>query len=214
MAFRSARPHIVYVLLFSFVLAVFPSQVKAGNGVKILPLDEFVSTVQTGEVGVLRGIYVPEVLAGRIVPQPEDDPSFVSTNENTLTQFRLASQAGSTGLLAHNYLAGRDFFKVGEGQIFYLVYGDGHTETFIVTQILRFRALDPENIWSSFIDLEQGGLFSASDLFSKIYDRPGRVILQTCIQVGGEASWGRLFIIAEPYLVKAVEPEIKHTPFK
>jgi hypothetical protein len=101
-------------------------------------------------------------------------------------------------LLAHNYLAGKYFIRLKEGQAFYLVYGDGHTQEFVVADIQRFRALDPENVWSSFLDLKYGALLSSTELFSKIYDQPGKVILQTCIRADGQPSWGRLFLIAEP----------------
>jgi len=208
MALRSARPYIVSILLSALILAFFPSHVEAGNGVTIPPLHEFIRTVRNGEVDSLRGVYVPQVLASPIVSQPEDDPSFVSGQENTLTLFGQAARVGSTGLLAHNYLAGRYFTKVGEQQVFYLVYGDGHTEAFVVTQILRFRALEPDNIWSRFIDLSHGEIISASDLFSEVYAQPGRVVLQTCIRAGGESSWGRLFILAEPMVVKSIATDL------
>jgi hypothetical protein len=151
------------------------------------------------------------VLASPIVSQPEGDPGFVSTSENTLTQFRLAQGAGSTGLLAHNYLAGKYFFMMEAGQVFYLVYGDGHTETFIVTELSRYRALDPDNVWSKFIDLQQGSFLSASALFSKMYAHPGHVVLQTCIYAAGNSSWGRLFVVAEPYTVNVLASDPRST---
>lgn len=204
MAPRSARPHIVSVLALVLVLTLFPGRVEADNGVVLPLLEEFASEVSNGEAGSLRGIYVPEVFASRIVLQPKDDPTFVSSEEDALTEFALAHQAGSTGLLAHNYLAGRNFSKVKQDQVFYLVYGDGRTEAYIVTEVLRYKALDPQSVWSYFVDLRHGNLVSASRLFSDVYGEPGRVVLQTCIFAAGDASWGRLFIIAEPFEVNLV----------
>ncbi|MFT3894825.1 MAG: hypothetical protein QM730_24610 [Anaerolineales bacterium] len=198
MALRSARSYILSILLSVFLLSLFPSRVGAEDGSQIPPLEEFIGSITNGNQDSLRGIYIPEILAGRIVSQPEDDPAFVSGEENTLTQFTLAAKAGSTGLLAHNYLAGKYFARLQEGQVFYLVYGDGHVQEFVVADVQRFRALDPENVWSSFLDLKHGTILSSAKLFSKVYDQPGKVILQTCIRANGRASWGRLFLIAEP----------------
>jgi len=70
---------------------------------------------------------------------------------------------------------------------------------FVVTEILRYQALDPNNTSSKFVDLETNRLLSARDLFAKVYKRRGQVIFQTCIAAGQEPSWGRLFIVSEPY---------------
>lgn len=199
MVFRSARPHILTVILLALVLSLFPVRAGADAASDLPSLEEFTAAVQNGEAEALRGIYIPDVLAAEVVQQPEDDPAFVSSQENTVTQFRMADGVGSTGLLAHNYLAGQSFFQVEEGQIFFLVYGDGRTEVYVVKRILHFRALDPDSVWSNFIDLQNAHLISASHLFSKVYAQPGHVILQTCIQMREEPSWGRLFIDAVPY---------------
>lgn len=199
MTFRSARPHILSMILLALFMSLFPVRAGADAASDLPSLEEFSDAIRNGDAEALRGIYIPDVLAAEVVQQPEDDPAFVSSQENTLTQFRMAEEAGSTGLLAHNYLAGDAFFQMQEGQVFFLVYGDGRTEVFVVKRILRFRALDPNSVWSNFIDLRNAHLISASHLFSKVYAQPGHVILQTCIQVGEESSWGRLFIDAIPY---------------
>ncbi len=69
---------------------------------------------------------------------------------------------------------------------------------FVVTEILRYQALDPNSTSSNFLDLETNRLLSARDLFAKVYKRRGQVIFQTCIASAEEPSWGRLFIISEP----------------
>lgn len=199
MNFRNGQARFVYILLVTVLLAFHPNRVEAGGGVELPRLEEFVRVVSDGEADTLRGIYIPDVFAAWIVSQPENDPAFVSSEENTLTSFELAANAGSIGLLAHNYLTGKYFSQIEEDQIIYLVYGDGHMATYTVTQIERFHAFDPDNVWSNFIDLGSGEFLSASDLFSKTYAQPGRLILQTCIRAGGNSSWGRLFVITEPY---------------
>jgi hypothetical protein len=169
------------------------------NGASLPVLDEFVSQVRDGQAGKLRGIYIPEILAARIVQQPAKNYEFVSPRQNIVTQFGLASQFGSTGLLAHNYLAGESFLFLKENQKFYLIYGDGQVSAFLVTEILRYKALEPTSTSSRFVGLENNDTLLASELFSKVYDRNGDVILQTCIEVDENPLWGRLFVIAEPY---------------
>ena len=197
MAYLSPRHRFLASLLLVFLLAVCPTAARAQANVP--PLAEFIEQVRNGDATSPRGIYIPGVLADVVTQQPEHDPAFVSTAENTLTQFGPAASHGSIGLLAHNSLAGKDFFRLGEGQLLYLIYGDGSLAAFRVTHLLRAQALSPEHIWSNFIDLDTGGLLTAAHLFDNVYDQPGRLILQTCIEAHGNPSWGRLFVIAEPY---------------
>ncbi|MFH1184927.1 MAG: hypothetical protein V1755_07795, partial [Chloroflexota bacterium] len=117
---------------------------------------------------------------------------------NVLTQFGKASQRGSTGLLAHNYLAGAQFALIEMGQPIYLIRGDGRKTSFVVTDIFRFQALQPNSVDSEFIDLASGAQMSAATLFSRMYSRHGAVVLQTCIASDGIRTWGRLFVIAAP----------------
>jgi hypothetical protein len=172
------------------------------DSVSLPSLSQFADQIKNNQDGELSGIYVPDILAARIVQQPKSHPEFVSTRQNILTQFDLASQFGSTGLLAHNYLAGESFSYLKENQKFYLIYGDGQIAAFVVTEILRYQALSPTNPSSKFIDLANNDTLTASELFSRIYERPGQVILQTCIAAENNSSWGRLFVIAKPYSQK------------
>jgi hypothetical protein len=52
------------------------------------------------------------------------------------------------------------------------------------------------------MDLNTYGVLKASEVFSRVYERQGQAIFQTCISRGDELSWGRLFVIAEPYSSK------------
>ena len=198
---RSIRAFSVLFILFMTFIPVNGVQALMGHphGDSLLLLDAFVSQIRNGQSTDLRGLYIPEILAARVVQQPIGNNEFVSPRQNVVTQFELASRVGSTGLLAHNYLAGESFSSLKEDQKFYLIYGDGQVQTFVVTEILRFQALQPTNPWSEFRDLENGDFLTASAVFSKVYDKPGRVIFQTCITIGSNISWGRLFVIAEPY---------------
>lgn len=205
MALKSIR-FILAPILLCFVLftAFFPiDSAQAFDGVsntEALPLlSIFVSQLKNGQADQVRGVYVPEILAASVVQQPEGHNEFVSTRQNTVTQFGLASQFGSTGLLAHNDLAGASFSHLKIGQKIYLIYGNGQVSTFVVAEILRYQALNPNSITSTFVELDTRDLLKASEVFSKVYNRPGQMVFQTCISKGDELSWGRLFVVAKPY---------------
>jgi hypothetical protein len=187
-----------------------PRAVQARTDSELLSLEDFITMVENGEAKTLRGIYVPEVFASVVVQQPDGYAAYVSSAENTLTQFQLASRLGSIGLLAHDSLAGQKFFLLTKGQKFYLIYGDGKAKAFLVTQTLRYRALQPYSVTSEFVDLTSGHILTSAKLFTKIYNRPEDVILQTCIYENETPSWGRLFVIAKPTF--STKPPIESTP--
>ena len=203
MALRFDRTFFVITLLLMSILIHVPSgRVQAMtddfNDESLPGMDAFVGQVRNGQSGELRGIYIPGILAAPIVQQPRGMEEFVSPWQNIVTQFGLASNYGSTGLLAHNYLAGKSFHFLQPGQEIQLVYGDGRVATFIVSEILHYQALEPDSTSSSFINLDTGESQSYASLFSRIYHRPGQVVFQTCISAGEDIAWGRLFVIAEP----------------
>jgi len=160
-------------------------------------LQDFVRLVQNGDADQLRGVYAPELFADMVVQQPKEYPAFVSPRQNVLTEFSTASQLGSTGLLAHNYLAGAQFARIEVGQPLYLIRGDGMTTAYVVTDMFRFQALQPNSADSEFLDLASGARLSATALFSRMYSWRGTVVFQTCIASDGTPTWGRLFIVAE-----------------
>jgi hypothetical protein len=202
-----ARTPIRLILTFTFLITLFSSLFPSGNVQALtgpfdqagLPrLEDFTAQVSNGQAGQLRGIYIPGILAARVVQQPEGMDDFVSPWQNVITQFGLASRLGSTGLLAHNYLAGAAFGLLQEGQEIDLIDGSGRISTFTVIEILRYQALDSDNTATRLLDLESQASIISADLFNKVYSRPGQVIFQTCIIKDGDPSWGRLFVIASP----------------
>jgi hypothetical protein len=198
-------------LLISLIVLLSSTMIPSGNvhalttdsnDVDQAPLAIFVRLVQNGHADQLRGLYIPEVLAAPVVTQPAGIDGFISPWQNVVTQFGFASRLGSTGLLAHADLAGKSFAFLDKGQEFYLIYGDGHIAAFEVSAILQYQALEPGSPSSSFIDLENNKILTSSELFTKMYARPGQVVLQTCIYDENNPTWGRLFVIAEPSSVK------------
>ena len=187
--------------LVAFLVSIFynPLSTKAlGNVVTLPSLADFSRSVQNGEAQVLRGVYVSDVLAFPVIQQPSGLAGFVSGNDSEVTQFRMAAQYGNIGLLAHNYLAGKVFPQFTVGQEVSLVYGDGNVETFIITEILRFQALQPTSPYSSFRNMEKDETLTAEQMFKRVYFGDRHVTFQTCIEANGNSSWGRLFVIATP----------------
>jgi hypothetical protein len=189
----------------SILLAIFaslfynPIYTRAlGNIVSLPTLTDFSQTVQNGNAKVLRGVYVDDVLALPIVQQPSDSPAFVSRNDGEVTQFGMPARYGNVGLLAHNNLSGKFFSGLAVGQPVRLIYGDGRIETFVITEVLRFQALQPNSPYSAFRNLDQDEeTLSANQMFTRAYLGDRHVTFQTCIDAYGNSSWGRLFIIAE-----------------
>lgn len=162
-----------------------------------LPLADFVSAIKDGEQAV-RGVYVKDVMALRVIQQPTGQAGFVSAINGIVTQFRLAEQFGNIGLLAHNFASGSLFPKLEKGSVVKVVYGDGSIKDFSITAIRKYQAVSPNSPTSNFIDLETGEKLTAAGLFEREYKGSFHVVLQTCIAFENEASWGRLFITAEP----------------
>ncbi len=162
-------------------------------------LERFAASLRTGEPGAVTGVWVPGILSLPVQQQPAGDPGYVSSEAETLTQFSLASALGTTGLLAHNELAGFHFFVLEPGQEIFIVYGDGTVKEYRVTAIRRFKALQPDSPFSDFLDLDRDQVgISAEALFYQVYQADDRVVLQTCIEENGISTWGRLFVIATP----------------
>ena len=188
----------IVAIMLSMLLTPLSAQAQ-GNGAYSSPdFSTFVESVQDGNAGVLKGVYVPGVFALPIIQQPVGNPGFVSQVDNVITQFSMAAEVGNVGLLAHNHLAGREFPKISLGNEIRLVYGDGKIEYFIVTEMLQYQALQPYSPFSEFRDLETSQTITAEELFRKVYRGERHVTFQVCIAANGVDAWGRLFVLAQP----------------
>jgi len=187
---------LIFILVCVFAL---PSQVYAKDIPNTIPqLNTFIKSVKDGNSTAIRGVYVSNVMALAVVQQPTGYANYVSTEESVATQFSIASEVGNIGLLAHNTHAGKLFPNIEQGSLIILVYGDGHTESFMVKSIQRYQALDPLNPYSLFKDLDTQTSQTAEELFNHVYRGDYHLTLQTCIENNGNSSWGRLFIVANP----------------
>jgi hypothetical protein len=161
-------------------------------------LDGFVASVVNGNANQIVGIYVNGVLADPVVQQPSGNAGWISEQDDVITQFASASQFNVTGMLAHNTHAGIKFFNLEVGQEVLLVKGDGSFSAYRIDSIRQFQALQPLSPYSDFLDLDSGEKLSAVDLFYQVYSGDHHLTFQTCIENDGEASWGRLFVMASP----------------
>jgi hypothetical protein len=178
-------------------VALFPEPLPTVAPV-VSPLDAFVASVADGAPGVLRGVYVPGVLALRVIQQSPSAPFSVDLTPGIATQYTAASAYGVTGLLADNVASGTDFYALAAGQEVTLVYGDGALRRYVVSALHRFQALSPASPYSDFLDLNTGARLSSTALFSQMYSGGDHVTFQTCIAQDGVYTWGRLFVIATP----------------
>jgi hypothetical protein len=196
--------------LIVFVLIVPFMPVRAADQVDIPAFSDFTTAVQNGQAGVVRGVYVPGLFALPVVQQPADNGGYITTTDGVVTQFGLAAQYGTIGLLAHNNLAGSNFIALIPGQVVQLVYGDGQIKDYVVELVYRFQALQPYSEMSDFVDLASGQQYIAWDVFNMVFAGGDHVTFETCIEANGKSSWGRLFIVALPYVANN-EPAVFST---
>lgn len=185
-------------VLISLIFQTNPAKALGNSETGLPDFGEFIKTVQNSEAHIVRGVYVPDILALPVAQQPAGNAGYVTNKAGEVTQFDMAAQFGNVGLLAHNHLSGSLFSKLGIGQEVRLVYGNGAVEYFVVTQILQYQALEPNSQYGSFRDLSNNEQLTAEQLFNKVYRGERHVTLQTCIASVESMSWGRLFIIAAP----------------
>ncbi|MBE0697442.1 MAG: hypothetical protein IH586_11015, partial [Anaerolineaceae bacterium] len=153
-------------------------------------LGEFATTVLNNSPDEVVGIFVEDLFALPVAQQPKDQPAFVSSEDNLVTQFSMPNQYGVIGLLAHNYLSGKLFFDLRPGDEVVVIYGDGHSELYHITHSEQFQALNPLSPFSEFIDITNPSnkKLSSAALFNHIYTTPNNLVFQTCIDANGDPS--------------------------
>ena len=182
-----------------FEYAAAPAEVDA--------LATFAESVKDeSRTGLITGVFAPGAFAAPVIQQPYNNPIYVSRQPGEVTQFRTAQRAGSIGLLAHNYLLGRDFFQLEVGSRLHIVYASGRTKAYQVYAIKDYQALS----LYTFRELGAQNSIEQYPLFEEIYRAENdRLVLQTCIERGGNLSWGRRFILARPVLPAELRLEQK-----
>ena len=159
---------------------------------------DFLKGIMNGQAQVVRGVYVPGFLALPVVQQPRGNTGFVSEQPQTATQFQLAAQNDVIGLLAHNYLSGKEFYRLVNGLQVMVVMGDGSIQRYQITGSHRYQKLTPGSNWSYYLDLDTGEKFSTYQVFNQFYEGEHHLTFQTCLEKDGLETWGVIFIVAEP----------------
>jgi len=150
------------------------------------------------QAGIALWVGVSGVLANQILQQPEDNAIYVSNKPGYLTQFRQATVNGVTGLLAHNFLSGREFYNLNVGQKVSILYSDKRMRTYQVASIHRYQKLIPSLLDSGLLELESRKDMTSLEVFQRYYQGDHHVVFQTCLEGDGRLDWGFLFVIAWP----------------
>ena len=118
MAYNRTKRLLLLTLSMALYMGMVPARVIAlegePHGRERSAYLQFVRSVKTGE-DLVTGVIAAGLFEFPVVQQGKS-AGYVSTAENTLTQFGMAAQFGNIGLLAHNYLAGKSFFNLKVGQ--------------------------------------------------------------------------------------------------
>jgi hypothetical protein len=170
----------------------------ASSNSSVPQLEDFIHRVIDGQSGEPRGLYAPGILALQILPQPAGQPAYIAVQDGTVTRFQNAEPFHTIGLLAHNFLSGREFFRLHTGEDLVVVFGDGNLKKFKITEIADFQRLNQVDLRSDFLELPGNQRISADQLFSRFYQQPDQLTLQTCIERDGSSNWGVRMIRAVP----------------
>jgi len=174
-------------------------------------LQSFIRSVFNGDGEAVVGIFVPGVLALPVSQQPPNQAAYVTREPDQTTQFKMAEQYGTVGILAHNDLAGSQFPGIKLNQYAIVVFGDGHVDYYVIREVQKYKALSSTSPTSDFVNVNnEHERLSAGQLFNRIYSPGDRLVFQTCIASENDPSWGRLFIIATP-LTRQVRTVVEQT---
>jgi hypothetical protein len=188
------------VLFLAIIICLFIPLGSAGaaNGTTLTAFSGFVTSVMDGQANVVRGVYVPGVLALRVMQQPAGDNTSVLRLDGVATQFNAAAQNHVIGLLAHNDKAGAAFTGLKIGQEVRIVYGDGQVDYYVVNLLASYQALQLGGEVNNFLDMRSNITYTVQDIFKMFYAGAGHVTFQTCILKDANPSWGRFFVTAVP----------------
>lgn len=135
-----------------------------------------------------------------IVQQPEGNPVFVSNKPDVITQFNTPVRDGVTGLLAHDFRSGKEFYGLKIGQLVTIYYAEDVVRDYQVVSISRFQKLDSSSVYSNLVDLQTHEELTSSQVYDRFYRGPHHVTFQTCLEAEGRLDWGLYFVIAEPII--------------
>ena len=121
--------------------------------------------------------------------------NYATPKDGAVTPFWNAFQSGTIALIAHNYKAGEYFDDLTINDEIVLIYSDKHIEKYVVSEMVKYIALQPSSVYSDFVPDGGGVLMTSTQLYREIYGADdSRIVLQTCY----DGNNGRLFILAYP----------------
>ncbi|OGG07931.1 hypothetical protein A3D05_00050 [Candidatus Gottesmanbacteria bacterium RIFCSPHIGHO2_02_FULL_40_24] len=120
-------------------------------------------------------------------------------------QFGLAARNGVLGILAHNYLEGKEFESIiqqSEREIAVFT-AEGRKLLFKVTSVDYYQMLEDGDYYLNLNNVSNTSkkkLYTDNEIFNIYYGEAntGNLTLQTCLQKGTNKIWGKVFIVAEP----------------
>ena len=187
----------VLVLTILLLVAAITSSTQAAILPTALPVTGIAtipdSTAQLAKngVGKVTSVSVGNTYSFSVTQFGNSVPS-----DGSLGQYAGAASKKNIGLLAHNYLAGAAFASFWIGAEIKVTLSDGSTKTFVINNVMRYQATDPNDFSKPFID-SNGKQISTRALFNRAYKRGG-LTFQTCIAGNGSSTWGLLFVLAVP----------------
>jgi hypothetical protein len=101
----------------------------------------------------------------------------VPMQPETVGLFRRAWGDGNTGIVAHDYLAGANFYRLRQGSRVAVRYSNGVWQRYTVYRVSVWLATDPGKDWTDYTDGQRR--LSQFDLYREMY-LPGQLTLQTC----------------------------------
>jgi hypothetical protein len=107
-------------------------------------------------------------------------------------------QHGVTGLLAHNFLAGRAFYGLQIGTPIWIARSKDKVQMYKVASVELFQRITLPGEADRYIQLVNHREWTTSELFAHFYADRGRLVLQTCLARFGRLNWGLYFVVAEP----------------
>jgi len=153
-------------------------------------------------------VFSATALNHNVVQQPKGNNAWVSTDKNTLTEFRIARKYGTVGLLGHNLNVESLYIPGNYIVLFYETNEVPQFEIYSSIEYFAFKAITPSSPYSEFqlctypyqpkSELN-GILCTAGDVFKMVYAEPyitasRTLVLQTCFSINGDKQGGRLFI--------------------
>ncbi len=150
-----------------------------------------------GRAGPVRGVHAPGLFTLRVVQQPVGSYTYISHLDDVVTQMQTAERYGVTGLIAHNYLAGRHFFRLRAGQEIQVILANKKVRKYQVSGIHHFQRMVPTCPTSDLVDLSNGDRLNYIKVFDRYYTGDHHLTLQTCLARNGLENFGLVFFTTE-----------------